>query len=137
MLPTLSKFLSPMLLVPCPLNTASQSVSCKIKHPSSVDKFVFTCSGNLILITDTTDVRMVSVLPVKHQQAFHIQCEFIEGSNAQGCMIVLIGTYNNIITKRYQSSGSANATQSMLLSQHLATMRCMHLTLNMMEVLVP
>ena len=56
---------------------------------------------------------MITALPVKGQQAFHVQCVFIEGSDAQGCMIVLMGTYDNttaIISRRYQGSGSANAT---------------------------
>ena len=65
------------------------------------------------LSTDTTDVQMVSALPVKHQRAFHVHCEFIDGSDAQGCMIVFVGMYDNVtatISRRYQSSDSANAT---------------------------
>ena len=64
------------------------------------------------LTTDTTDVRTVNALPVKHQRAFHVHCEFIGGSDAQGCMIVLVGTYDNVTTiiTRRESSESATAT---------------------------
>ena len=50
---------------------------------------------------------------MKDHRAFHVQCDFIEGSDAQGCMIVLQGTYNNVtvnITRERGISKSANAT---------------------------
>lgn len=40
-------------------------------------------------ITDTTDVQMVKVMLVKGSQDAFIQCEFIMGSKAKGCMVVL------------------------------------------------
>ena len=57
---------------------------------------------------------MISALPVKdHDGAFSVQCDLIEGSDAQGCMVVLQGTYNNVtvnVTRRHGIGNSVSAT---------------------------
>jgi hypothetical protein len=40
---------------------------------------------------DTTDVQIVNVTLIEGANASTIQCEFITGSNAAGCMVVLTG----------------------------------------------
>ena len=58
-------------------------------------------------------MQRVFAQPVKDHRAFHVQCDFVEGSDAQGCMILLVGTYSNVtvnITKRYRNSISADTT---------------------------
>ena len=50
----------------------------------------------LIDYTDTTDVQLVSVVELRDLCAFRVKCDFISGSDAQGCMVVLTGDYDNI-----------------------------------------
>ena len=45
---------------------------------------------------DTTDVQMIRAIPLKDTNAFMLQCTFIIGSNAQGCMVVLVSGFENI-----------------------------------------
>jgi hypothetical protein len=47
----------------------------------------------LVSNADTTDVQAVKVTLIEGANASTIQCEFITGSNAAGCMVVL---YNSI-----------------------------------------
>ena len=57
-----------------------------------------TCNNLIyyfICVTDTTDVQMVRAV-VLSDVTFRVQCDFIPGSDAQGCMIVLVGDYNNV-----------------------------------------
>ena len=56
------------------------------------------CSNNYTISTqslvshaDTTDVQVVKVTLIEGANASTIQCEFIAGSDATGCMVVLIG----------------------------------------------
>ena len=48
-----------------------------------------------LCVTDTTDVQMIEAV-VLSDVTFRVQCDFITGSDAQGCMIVLVGDYNNV-----------------------------------------
>ena len=54
-----------------------------------------TRNNLFICVTDTTDVQMVGAV-VLSDVTFRVQCDFIPGSDAQGCMIVLVGEYNNV-----------------------------------------
>ena len=45
----------------------------------------------LVSSADTTDVQTVRVTLIEGLDALTIQCEFITGSNATGCMVVLTG----------------------------------------------
>ena len=44
---------------------------------------------------DTTDVQLVTVIFDKTSNGFLVQCDFIPGSEAQGCMVVLVGDSDN------------------------------------------
>ena len=55
------------------------------------------CNIILYTHTDTTDVQSVTAT-VKAGNTFLIHCDFINGSNAEGCMIVLVGEFDNITT---------------------------------------
>ena len=46
--------------------------------------------------TVTTDVQNVTATLTETMDAFVVQCDFITGSNAQGCMVVLVGEFGNI-----------------------------------------
>ena len=57
-----------------------------------------TCNNLIyyfVCVTDTTDVQMVGAV-VLSDVTFRVQCDFIPGSDAQGCMIILVGEYNNV-----------------------------------------
>ena len=45
--------------------------------------------------TDPTDVQMVRAIAQKDTNAFTIQCEFMIGSDAQGCLVMLVGQHGN------------------------------------------
>ena len=45
----------------------------------------------LVSSADTTDVQTVTVTPIEGVNTLTIQCEFITGFNATGCMVVLTG----------------------------------------------
>ena len=65
------------------------------------------------MTTDTTDVQRVRALVIKDHRAFHVYCDFLEGSDAMGCMVVLLGTYSNVtinITRTHHNSESVNGT---------------------------
>ena len=47
---------------------------------------------------DTTDVQNISTVGLDDQRSFIIECEFISGSDAQGCLVVLVGELDNITT---------------------------------------
>ena len=55
----------------------------------------------------------VRALPTKDHRAFYVYCDFLEGSDAKGCMIVLSGTFNNVtvnILRTQPNSESVNDT---------------------------
>ena len=54
-------------------------------------KFIFTMSYNII---DTTDVQVVTATTIEGENTTAIQCEFIRGSAAAGCMVVLTSENN-------------------------------------------
>ena len=65
------------------------------------------------MTTDTTDVQRVGALAIKDHRAFHVSCDFLEGSDAKGCMVVLLGTYNNVtvnISRTHPNSESVTDT---------------------------
>jgi hypothetical protein len=59
---------------------------------------MFHCS------VDTTDVQKVSAVALDDQHTFIIECEFIPGSDAQGCLVVLVGESDNITVNLTRSS---------------------------------
>ena len=52
---------------------------------------------NIIVLyhIDTTDVQQLTVIFVKNREGFLVQCDFIPGSKAEGCMEVLVGELDN------------------------------------------
>ena len=44
---------------------------------------------------DTTDVQRVTAAAIKGMNGFEVHCEYIAGSDARGCMVVLIGELDN------------------------------------------
>ena len=65
---------------------------------------------------DTSDVQMVKVTLIEGANASTIQCEFITGSNATGCMVVLTGieAYHVNLTR----NPSTNLTTSTVTLEH-------------------
>ena len=60
---------------------------------------------------DTTDVQVVTATLFEGVNASIIQCEFIAGSTASGCMVVLTGfEANNINLTRDMNTNSASTT---------------------------
>ena len=45
--------------------------------------------------TDTTDVQLITVDFDKRNTSILVQCDFIPGSEAQGCMVILVGELYN------------------------------------------
>ena len=45
--------------------------------------------------TDTTDLQAVNVVVTKASDTIEVTCDFISGSDAQGCMVVLVGQHEN------------------------------------------
>ena len=43
---------------------------------------------------DTTDVQRATVSSTDDDSLFRVQCDFMTGSDAQGCMVVLVGDFN-------------------------------------------
>ena len=62
-----------------------------VKHVHNDIASLDTCS-----YADTTDVQIVTALMQEDTQSFLLQCDFIASSNAQGCMVVLVGEFENI-----------------------------------------
>ena len=44
----------------------------------------------------TTDVQNVTATLIETMNGFVVQCDFITGSNAQGCLVVLVGEFDNV-----------------------------------------
>ena len=59
--------------------------------------------------TVTPDVQYVTATLVENMDAFVVQCDFITGSNAQGCMVVLVGEFDNM---KLKFSGDVNLDQN-------------------------
>ena len=52
-----------------------------------------SCIHCSALYIDSTDVQMIRVVPLEY--AFMLQCVFVDGSDAQGCMVVVVGEFGN------------------------------------------
>ena len=65
----------------------------------------------MVSYADTTDVQAVTATQIEGVNALTIKCEFITGSNATGCMVVLTGfeAYRVNLTKN-QNSNSTTLT---------------------------
>ena len=50
------------------------------------------------------------------QHTFLVQCDFITGSNAQGCMVVLVGKYGNV-TLNLSRNDTTKATTIVIVNQ--------------------
>ena len=48
------------------------------------------------IFIDTTDIQKVSAVALDGQHSFIVECEFIPGSDAQGCLAILIGELDNV-----------------------------------------
>ena len=57
---------------------------------------------------DTTDVQTVRATALDELNAFTVQCEFISGSNAQGCLVVLMGRYDNLTERLTRNNTKFN-----------------------------
>ena len=53
---------------------------------------------------DTTDVQKVCAMAIDNQHTIIVECEFIPGSDAQGCMVVLVGEVANVTAKLTRNS---------------------------------
>ena len=54
--------------------------------------------------SDTTDVQRVIATLMKNMHNIQVKCDFIPGSDAQGCMVVLMGKFGNITMNITQNS---------------------------------
>ena len=50
----------------------------------------------ILPLADTTDVQMVTAIMIEKENTFLVYCDFIPGSNAEGCMVLLVGVVNNV-----------------------------------------
>ena len=60
---------------------------------------------------DTTDVQLVTVTFDNNSNGFLVQCDFIPGSEAQGCMVVLVGESDNTTVNLTRSDTSTIAVE--------------------------
>ena len=60
---------------------------------------------------DTTDVQLVTATFDKNSNGFLVQCDFIPGSEAQGCMVVLVGESGNTAVNITRSDTSTIAVE--------------------------
>ena len=61
---------------------------------------------SLLIFVDTTDVQKVSAVVLDGQHSFIVECEFIPGSDAQGCLAILIGELDNVTVNLIRSLSS-------------------------------
>ena len=50
---------------------------------------------------DTTDVQLVSAMELRDVSAFRVRCDFMAGSTAQGCVVVLVGELQGNVTVNF------------------------------------
>ena len=86
------------------VSNAVGSVSSSDRHFSEFNGYYIVPNilyiKNIVLYhIDTTDVQQVTVILVKNRDGFLVQCDFIPGSEAQGCMVVLVGELDNTTVK--------------------------------------
>ena len=75
------------------------TLSSKATHFCELCNCICSYTTCLIVSThiiDTTDVQMVTATAIDGINAFIVHCEFIAGTDAQGCMVVLVGELDNI-----------------------------------------
>ena len=60
--------------------------------------------SNFHFFVDTTDVQKVSAVALDGQHSFIVECEFIPGSDAQGCLVILVGELDNVTVNLTRSS---------------------------------
>ena len=56
----------------------------------------FFLANSTKFYTDTTDVQNVTAVPLNNTNNFMLQCLFVTGSNARGCMVVLVSEFRNV-----------------------------------------
>ena len=69
----------------------------------------------IICQADTTDVQMVRATVLSNlSNTFRIHCDFISGSDALGCLVILVGKYDNttITLLRNSTNSEVNVTES-------------------------
>ena len=54
--------------------------------------------------TDTTDVQGVTATAMEANNSFMVRCDFIPSSDAQGCLVVLLGVHDNITVEVERNS---------------------------------
>ena len=54
--------------------------------------------------TDTTDVQSVRAICLNSSNEFKIKCDYIYGSDALGCMVVLVGKFGNVTASLFRES---------------------------------
>ena len=52
--------------------------------------------------TDTTDVQTVKAIGLNCSNGFRLKCDFIHGSDAQGCVVVLVGKFDNVTANLFR-----------------------------------
>ena len=69
-----------------------------------------SCIHCSALYIDTTDVQMIRAVPLEDSNAFMLQCNFINGSDAQGCMVVVVGQFGNTTRNLTRNSTHVHVT---------------------------
>ena len=59
---------------------------------------------------DTTDVQNVTAIAHEATNTFTVECVFIIGSDAQGCLVVLIGQHDNYTEMLTRNNSTKNVT---------------------------
>ena len=80
------------------------------------------------MYVDTTDVQRVTATAIEGMNGFEVHCEFIAGSDAQGCMVVLIGELDNLTSCLDRNDDSKFLVSTISLS-------CYHEILNLLLTL--
>ena len=73
----------------------------------------------MLFYADTTDVQMVRAVQEKDSKAaFRVSCDFITGSNAKGCVVVLVSAFHNttvnVMRRIKTNSDNSNGTDAEL-----------------------
>ena len=78
----------------------------------------------LLSLIDTTDVQSVRVAETHRADSVTIQCRFVSGSDAEGCMVVLVGELSNT-TVSMTRKGSDR--ESLIVHTLMLPLSCYHL----------
>ena len=71
-----------------------------------------SCDCEHLSTTDTTDVQSITAIHDENRDVIILQCDFILGSVAQGCMVVLIGESENITVNLTRFFNTACTTET-------------------------